>query len=409
MFFLGFSSGLPFLLVGVTVSAWLHLAGVSLELISLISGATFAYNFKFLWAPLVDHWRIPVFCRLGQRRGWIFAAQILLAMALLGMAWLTPALSLGVFVVTIAVAAFAGATQDIAIDAYRVEIAPLEEQGALASTYTLGYRLALIASGVGALYIAQYGSWSWAYVAMAALLLIPAVAVLMAREPQQSRPRAKSVAEALRSGVIGPFREFFARGGVMLGLALLAFVGLFKLPDQMVGVVAYPFYLDTGFSLAQIAEVSKLYGVAVSLIGAFLGGFVVARWGIKRPLIVAAVAIGFSNLLFLSMAHHPGATLWFVLALSGDNLAQGFGGTVLVAFLSGLTNRQYTATQYALLSSLANLPGKVIALFSGLLVESFGYQGFFVLSSISIVPTLGLLWWLYARLEKVLPIESEVG
>ena len=402
MFFFGFSSGLPFLLVGVTLSAWLKQSGVDLALIALVSYVTLTYTLKFLWAPAVDRLRLPLLGRLGQRRSWILAAQLVLAAALAGMALLTPTASFAMFIVFNGIAAFAGATQDVAIDAYRVEIAPLEAQGGLASTYTLGYRLALIVSSVGTLYIAQFAGWRIGYLAMALILAIPVAAVLRAREPESCLPRAASLGAAIRAGVIGPFREFFMRCGWPLALALLLFVGLYKLPEQMVGVVAYPFYMHLGFSLIQIANVSKVYGVIVSLAGAFLGGFAVTRYGLRVPVIVSVLGIALCNLLYVLMTAHPGSIAYFALALSGDNLANGFGGTVLVAFMSGLTHRGYTATQYALLSSLANLPGKLIAGGSGYLVEALGYGGFYALSTVSVVPTLLLLAWLWPRLSPAL-------
>ena len=402
MFYFGFSSGLPFLLVGVTLSAWLKQSGVDLALIALVSYATLSYTLKFLWAPAVDRLRLPVLGRLGQRRSWILAAQLVLAAALAGMALLTPTPSFALFIVFNGIAAFAGATQDVAIDAYRVEIAPLEAQGGLASTYTLGYRLALIVSSVGTLYIAQFAGWRIGYLAMALIFAIPVVAVLRAREPQNRLPRAASLSAAIRESVIGPFREFFMRFGWPLALALLVFVGLYKLPEQMVGVVAYPFYMHLGFSLTDIANVSKIYGVIVSLVGAFLGGYAVTRFGLRGPVILSVLGIALCNLLYVLMTAHPGSIAYFALALSGDNLANGFGGTVLVAFMSGLTHRGYTATQYALLSSLANLPGKLIAGGSGVLVEIVGYGGFYALSTVSVVPTLLLLAWLWPRLKPAL-------
>ncbi len=402
MFYFGFSSGLPFLLVGVTLSAWLKQSGVDLALIALVSYATLSYTLKFLWAPAVDRLRLPVLGRLGQRRSWILAAQLVLAAALMGMALLTPTTSFALFIACNGIAAFAGATQDVAIDAYRVEIAPLEAQGGLASTYTLGYRLALIVSSVGTLYIAQFAGWRAGYLVMALILAIPMAAVLRAREPENRLPRATSLGAAIREGVIGPFREFFERFGWPLALALLVFVGLYKLPEQMVGVVAYPFYMHLGFSLTDIANVSKIYGVIVSLVGAFLGGYAVTRFGLRAPVILSVLGIALCNLLYVLMTAHPGSIAYFALALSGDNLANGFGGTVLVAFMSGLTHRGYTATQYALLSSLANLPGKLIAGGSGVLVEIAGYGGFYALSTVSVVPTLLLLAWLWPRLKPAL-------
>lgn len=395
MLFLGFASGLPFLLVGGTLSTWLRDGGVGLALIGLISFANFLYVLKFLWAPVVDRYTPPF---LGRRRGWLVLALLLLMGALVALALHGPAGPLATFVALVALAAFAGATVDIVVDAYRIEIAPLEAQAALAATYTLGYRAGLILSGAGTLYLAELYGWTIAYLSMAALLAVPLMTALLCREPDSSVVAVVRRLDFIES-FVRPLGEFFQRNGWLLALALLAFVGLYKLPDQMIGVLAGPFYLDSGYSKADIATVSKLYGVWVGIAGAFLGGACVALFGLKRLLVVAALGVALSNLAFLLMATHPGAAWAFVAAISADNLAQGFAGVVLVAFMSGLTDRQFTATQYALLVSLANLPGKLVGAGSGYLVEATGYITFFVLSSVSVVPTLLLLAWLWSRLD----------
>ena len=393
LFFLGFGSGLPFLLVGYILSIWLRESGGELGLIGLLSYIGLFYALKFVWAPIVDRYPLPW---LGRRRGWLFAAQMLLVAGLTGMALLGPAAGLLVFILMAGVVAFAGATQDIAVDAYRIEIAPLEAQGALAATYTLGYRIALIVSTVGVLYLAQFWSWRVAYLSMAALMLVPAVTTLVAREPLEHRaagPRTGFV-----EAFMGPFREFFGRNGVLLAVMLLAFVGLYKLPDQMLGVIAGPYYLDSGFDKADIANISKAYGIPIGILGAFIGGVAIPMIGLRWSLAVAAVAVAASNLLFILMSLHPGEMWSFMAAISGDNFSQGFAGTVLVAFMSALANRNYTATQYALLGSLANLPGKLIGGVSGFMVEASSYTAFFIFSALSIVPTLLLLAWLWPRL-----------
>lgn len=398
MLFFGLASGLPFLLVGNTLSAWLKESGVDYGAIGLASYVTFSYNFKFLWAPLVDRFRLPLFGRLGQRRGWLMFALLLLAAGLLSMAFMPPTASLPNFVGATLLAAFAGATIDIVVDAYRVEIAPSEAQGALAATYTLGYRFGLIASGAGILLIADQVGWQRGYVAICLLLIVPIVTVLIAREPEHRVRERVPLRVAVQEGFIGPFRDFFSRYGLGLALGLLLFVALFRLPDQMLGVMAYPFYLDAGFTKTQIAEVSKVYGVIIGIAGALLGGWAVTRFEMRRLLVVAALGVALSNMLYLLMAQNPGQTWAFVATLSGDNFAQGFAGPVLVAFMSGLVNRSFTATQYALLSSLANLPGKLIGGMSGFLVKDSGYAALFVISTVSIVPTLIVLALLWRRL-----------
>ena len=393
MFFLGFGCGLPFLLVGYTLSIWLREYGLELSTIGLLSYVSMFYVFKFLWAPLIDRWNAPLLGVLGRRRSWLVLAILGLIAALIGMAFTGPA-QLTTFVGLAALTAFAGATQDTVVDAYRIEIAPLEAQGALAATYTLGYRIGLIVSGAGALYIAEFSGWQIAYLSMAAVLLLPLLAALFAREPEHIQVRER---KRFGKAFVDPFNEFFRRHGLVVAIALLVFIGLFKLPDQMLGVVAGPFYIDTGYSKAQIATVSKLYGVWIGIAGAFLGGISVAALGMRRSILIGALGLALSNLLYLLMALNPSETWAFVATISGDNFSLGFAGVVLVAFLSGLTSREFTATQYALLSSLANMPGKIIGGASGFLVEKWGYIGFFLFSAMSIVPTLLLLLWLWRR------------
>jgi PAT family beta-lactamase induction signal transducer AmpG len=405
LFFMGFGCGLPFLLVGYTLSIWLREIGWALGPIGLVSYIGFFYVLKFTWAPLLDTRRPPLFGRLGRRRGWLFAAQLLLVAGLAAMAVTGPGVSVPLFLGLVALTAFAGATQDTMVDAYRIEIAPLEAQGALAATYTLGYRLGLICGGALVLYLAEFASWRAGYLSMAALAVIPAIATLAAREPEisarvaaEARPSVATEARPnLVAAYVGPFGEFFRRHGWLLALALLAFVGLYKLPDQMLSI-AGPFYLDSGFDKADIATVSKLYGTWIGIAGAFLGGIAVAAMGARRPLVIAALAVAASNLLFIVMSYHPGEIWAFVLAISGDNFSQGFAGPVLVTFMSGLTDKHFSATQYALLSSLANLPGKLIGGVSGYIVETWSYGVFFVFSALSIAPTLLLLAWLWRRI-----------
>lgn len=402
MFFFGFASGLPFLLVGSTLSTWLKDNAVSLEHIGLVSLVGLTYSFKFLWSPAVDSLRLPLLAQLGQRRSWLLLAQALLAAALLWMAWITPSGSFAWFVVAAALVAFAGATQDVVIDAYRIEIAPLEAQGALAATATLGYRIALLVSGALALLLADHIAWSLVYSAMACAVLLVMLATLAAREPETLTVRSSSWRAVLSDGVIGPFRDFFQRYSGWLGVMLLLFMGLFKIPDQMIGVMAFPFYLDSGFSKTDIAAVSKLYGVWVGIGGAFIGGAVVAWMGVQRSLLLAMLLGAVSNLLYIFLAIFPGNVAVFTAVITGENLSGGFLGTVAVAWLSSLVSREYTATQYALFSSLVALPGKLVGGFSGFLVGSFGYKGFFIFSTLSIVPALVLFFWVMKNMRDKL-------
>lgn len=401
MFFFGFTSGLPFLLVGGTLSAWLKESGVSLEDIGLMSLAGLAYSFKFLWSPAVDRVRLPLLGRaLGQRRSWLLAAQMVLTASLLVMAKTTPYGPVLMFVGIIVVAAFAGATQDVVVDAYRIEIAPEEAQGALAATYTLGYRIALLGSGAFALFLADHLPWETVYEFMAAAVALVMIATLLAREPERAEVRATSVTQAIEDSVIGPFRDFFRRYSGWLGLGLLAYIGLFKISDQMLGVMALPFYLDSGFTKTEIGAISKVFGVWIGIAGAFLGGAVVVRLGVQRTLLIAMILGAISNLLYLLLSVNHGNLAIFTAVIGGENLAGGFLGTAAVAWLSSLVNREYTATQYALFSSLMTLPGKLIGGVSGFMVAGMGYEGFFIFSTVAIFPALALFFWLQPRLAE---------
>ncbi|MEJ1097625.1 MULTISPECIES: MFS transporter [unclassified Pseudoxanthomonas] len=399
MLFLGFGSGLPFLLIAsMTLSTRLRDVGLDLGSIGLISLASFFYLLKFLWAPLIDRYVFPLTAFLGRRRSWLLAAQLGVAIGLVALAFTRPELGVTSLVVWVLIASFAGATQDSAVDAYRIEIAPAIAQAALAATYTLGYRIGLILAGAGALYIAEFSGWKSAYLWMAALMVLPIAATLLSREP--IAPETTVIRKIDFMGAFWqPFSSFFSTNGLLLGLSLLLFVGLFKFPDQVIGVMAGPFYLDSGYTKADIATVSKLYGVWTGIAGAFLGGFCVAAFGFRRMLAVAALAVALSNLAFLFMAENPSQIWAFYAAITADNLSQGFAGTVLVAFMSSLTNRNFTATQYALLVSLANLPGKFVGGVSGYIVEASSYSTFFLLSAMTVVPTLLLLAWLWRRIK----------
>ena len=400
MFFFGFASGLPFLLVAGTLAYWLREGGLELRDITMIASAGMAYSFKFLWAPLVDRWRLPLLGRLGQRRGWLLLAMLAVMTGLMAMASIGTG-PLPLFVAMTVLVAISGATLDIAVDAYRVEIAPPGAQGALVATYSLGYRIALIVTGALALVLADHVAWPVVYRVMAACMLIPVLACLLAAEPAVLRPRVHSWAEGLREGVVEPFADFFRRFGGKVALGILLFILAMKISDQaLIGGIIGPFYLDQGFSKTEIAAVSKVYGIWVGIAGAFLGGIAIARWGIQWPLFAAIVMGALSNLLYLILIGANGDLTLLTIVISGENLAQGFLGTVAVAYMSALVNQRYTATQYALFSSLIMLPGKVLGFFSGRIVEATaGYGTYFVITAVVAVPALVLFFWLKPRVR----------
>ncbi|MGD9582434.1 MAG: MFS transporter [Lysobacterales bacterium] len=407
MLVFGFGSGLPFLPLGWVLSTWLREVGFDLATIGLISFVSWFYVVKFLWAPLLDRVAAPGLGRLGRRRGWLAFAQIGLIVGFGLLALVGADGPLPTFLLLLALTTWAGASQDIVVDAYRIEIAPVEAQGALIASYQLGYRLGLILGGAGVLLVADRYGWPAAYAMLAGSMLLPLLTSLRAAEPalpefaevhSAADPQQTPWLERTQAAFIEPFQDFLTRHGHKLALLLLVFVGLYKMPDQMLGVLAGPFYIDSGFSKSQIATVSKLYGVWIGLAGAFVGGVALALIGQRLALFGAALAVALSNLLYLLMAQHPGATWAFVATISGDNFAQGFAGVVLVAFMSGLTSPRHTATQFALLTSFANLSGKLVGGLSGFIVQASSYTVFFLISAVSIVPTLALLALLWRRI-----------
>ncbi len=401
MLFFGFASGLPFLLVAGTLAYWLKENGIELRNITMIASAGMLYACKFLWAPLLDHWRIPGFSHLGLRRGWLLFAQIGVIAGLVVMAALTPARLVPFVCATLAVA-FCAATLDIAVDAYRIEIAPLEAQGALVATYSLGYRIGLILSGALALIMADHVSWSWVYLSLAATMLLPIVANLLAPEPQVERTRPTRWIDAMRGSIVEPFTDFFRRYGWHLALVTLLFILLFKIPEQAtIGGIMSPFYRDMGFSKTEIGTITKIYGIWIGIVGVFVGGAAVARWGIWRTFGVAIVLCGSSNLFYLWLIAHPGNLLVLTAVISCENLTLGFLGPPTVAFLSSLVNRQHTATQYALLSSLVNLPGKILGFFAGGIVTATGYGMYFIITVLAVAPAAALFLYLSPRFRAI--------
>jgi PAT family beta-lactamase induction signal transducer AmpG len=409
LFLLGFSAGLPFLLVYSTLSAWLKDAGLQMSTISTFAWLGFAYSLKFVWAPFIDSLPVPGLTRLlGRRRSWLLVAQLAIAAALLLLATSDPSEAIGVFAIIALVVAFSSATQDIVIDAYRIECAPNEMQGILAAAYQYGYRLALLVAGAGALYIAQYGSWPLAYTTMAAFMVVGIGTTLWCREPEvagfvSSYNGLSAVARLthwFRHAVADPFIDFFQRFG-RFALVIIVFILCFRLSDYVLGILANPFYLDIGFSKAEIASVAKIYGVIVSLVGAGAGGWAVIRFGVARCLIIATVLIASTNLFFAMMVS-VGAEIWMLtVTISADNFAMGFGGTVFIAYLSSLVNQEFTATQYALMSSLMALLGKATAGYSGNVQESLGWLGFFFYAAALGIPAI-LLAFVVARRHDAL-------
>lgn len=437
LLFLGFSAGLPFLLVFSTLSAWLREFGISRTAIGFVSWIGITYSFKFVWSPVVDRVPLPLLTRwLGRRRSWMLLAQAGIAGGLLGMAFCDPRTDLWSMVAFALLVAFSSATQDIALDAFRIEATDASLQGATAATYQLGYRIAVLAAGAGALYIAEFVSWLAAYQTMAALGLVGIVTTFVISEPERRSAAGAAELEGkvadfadrlghlpdwarhalvfVYGAIVCPFVDFFVRYG-WLAVVLLLFIGLFRLSDIAMGVMANPFYIDLGFTKDQIANVSKIYGFLMSILGALLGGALVFRMGAARLLMPAVFLIAASNLTFswLALVGSPDVAI-LAIAISIDNFVGGMSGSIFIAFLSGLTNTAYTATQYALFTSIMTLPGKLLGGSSGWVVDRLqedfsatykfgGYAIFFLYTALLGLPALVLAIVVRRRFEKETP------
>ena len=403
MLALGFSAGLPLLLVLGTLSFWLREAGIDRTTIGYLSWVGLAYAFKWVWSPLVDRMPLPLLTRwLGRRRSWLLFSQVLIVAGLCGMAFNDPRAALTPLVWCALAVAFGSATQDIALDAYRIESADTERQAALAATYQTGYRLAMIWAGAGVLWLAaraevagtagyQSGAWRFAYLAMAASMAVGMLTVLLSPEPAP-RPLApaRNAAEWLRGALVEPFADFLARYRWQ-ALLVLGLIAIYRISDVVMGIMANPFYVDMGFTKDEVAAVTKIYGVVMTLAGAFLGGALSMRWGVMRVLMLGAVLSAATNLLFAWLATRGHDVTALVFVVSADNLAGGIASAAFIAYLSGLTNVQYSATQYALFSSMMLLAPKWLAGFSGAFVDAHGYESFFQATALLGLPVLALI------------------
>jgi PAT family beta-lactamase induction signal transducer AmpG len=397
MLLLGFSAGLPYLLVFSTLSAWLRDAGVSHSVIGFFSWVGVTYSSKVLLAPAVDRLALPWLTRrLGKRRSWLLVAQLGIVLGLFALAKVNVQTQLMACVAGAIGVALCSAVQDIVIDAYRIESASVHYQGAMAATYVLGYRLALLVSGAGAFYLAAFFSWSIAYALMAVLMLLCLTVTLYLPEPRHALTTAVPLltrlawSTRLHDALVNPFVDFFQRNGIT-GLLILAIIALYKLSDMTMGVMANPFYLDLGFSKTDIADVGKVFGFMMTLVGAAVGGSLVARFGLLRPLLLGALLIASTNLLFAWLAMTTPQLWLLALVISADNLGGGIASSVFIAYLSSLTSSTYTATQYALFSSLMTLPAQLLGGFSGLIVEQYGYVVFFCYTALLGLPAMALV------------------
>ncbi|WP_460731170.1 AmpG family muropeptide MFS transporter [Lysobacter tyrosinilyticus] len=470
MLFLGFAAGLPFPMVLTTLSARLRLAGIDRTTIGLFSLVGLAYSLKFVWSPIVDRYRLPGVGVLGQRRGWMLFAQVGVIAGLVALAFADPASDAERVALLATATAFFSATQDISIDAYRIEASEASLQGNASAAYQVGYQIALICSGAGALVTASHGGWAAAYFLIAALMLVGIIATLRIREPvtaiERGRPDPALVAatgarirpvmllaallvtvlawwglrmalpakdstlaldataaalaffelallavlwlpalrgarERLIASVALPLLDIVDRFGWRLVVPMLLLIVTYRLNYMTMGVAANTFYLDMGYTLDQVAAVSKVYGVALTLFGAVYAGWLVRRLGFMPSMLLGLVLLSAANLLYghlatLTTGPNPGIA-WLAAAISLDNVANGIAGTAFIAYMSSLTSKQYTATQYALFGTLWSLPAKSLASQWGRIVDAWGYPPFFVYTAVMGVPALILVLWLMRR------------
>jgi len=371
-FALGFGSGLPFLLTGATFGLWLREYDVTLSAIGFLSWVGFAYSFKFLWAPVIDKVDAPLLGMLGRRRGWMALSQIVVGAALVAMAVIGPEGGLVVLGAAALAVAFASATQDIVVDAWRIETADnAEDLGLLTSAFQLGYRVAILASNALILFVAAGIGWNGAYAVFGAMMSIALVATLMAKEPASrslSAPPADWSLRGLADGVVGPFTAFLKTHGA-LAVLMLAAISLYRLPDFVMGPMVGPFYVDVGLAKETIGSVRLTFGLAGTLIGIAAAGFCALRLGFAPTFLIGAVVGPGSNIAYTILAMNGHSPALFAGVLFTENFSEGFAGTALVAYMSSLTSIGYTATQYALLSSFFALLGKFLKGFSGQVVE----------------------------------------
>ncbi|MFO7594576.1 MAG: MFS transporter [Pseudomonadota bacterium] len=485
MLFLGFSAGLPLLLIFSSLSLWLNEAGVERSTVTFFSWAALGYSFKFVWAPLIDKLPLPLLTRVfGRRRAWLLVAQATVIAAIIAMAGVDPASgedALSALALAAVVLGFSAATQDIVIDAYRIEVAESEMQALLSATYMAGYRIGMLVSGAGALYLAalfgsskddySYAAWVLTYLLMAGTMLVGVATTLVIREPDTSASKSRYlhglkeylrflllfalmvggliasyvltsstaesfqqrlahyafnshlsgfVAEALhllfavavallvgrlavtlhvanrrvlQETYIDPVLEFFRRHGLHTAWILLLLIGFYRISDIVLGVISNVFYQDIGFSKEEISGITKTFGLGMVMVGGFLGGILTVRFGVMRMLMVGALLSAGTNLLFLLLAHTGYDVATLVMVIAADNISAGLAGAAFIAFLSSLTNLSFTAMQYAIFSSLMTLFPKLLGGYSGGIVDAWGYENFFILTTLIGVPVLFLVWY----------------
>ena len=400
---LGFVSGFPLLLVGSTLTVWLQESQIPYTLIGLFSLARMPYGFKWLWSPLIDRIRLPLFGRLGRRRGWALFIELCLLVAILLMSAINPHEHTAWMAFMALIVAFFSASQDIVLDAYRIDSFEVKEQGAGSAVFVLGYRLGMLFSGAFALWLTDFLNWQQVYLVMASGVLVGIVTVLLSSEPEKDKkykedeaklPCRQRLKRFIKESVVEPFKDFMKHN--RWGLILL-FILLYRLSDEYKAPMAFVFYKDMGFSNTEIAYVSKIYGMLATIVGGLLGGIYIKRFGLANALMLFGVLQGVTNMVYIAQSYAGDNVYWLSLTICMDNLAAGMGTTALVAYMASLCNVAYSATQYALLSSLMSLPRDIFASTSGMLADEVSWAMFFFISSLLVLPGLILLAYMIKK------------
>ncbi|MHA1539608.1 MAG: AmpG family muropeptide MFS transporter [Alphaproteobacteria bacterium] len=389
LLFLGFSSGLPLALTLSTLTIWLAEIGITKTSIGLFALAGLPYTIKFLWAPLVDNMSLPILGKLlGRRRSWALLAQAGLAASILGLGFSNPAEAPFITALWALSIAFFSATQDIILDAYRVEILEEEQYGAGAAMFVFGYRLGMLVSGAGALYLAAFWGWSFAHIIVAACIAVGAVAILVGPRPFIPVDKNDAPENVLKEALLDPFKDFMKREQ---WLFILFFVIIYKLGDATAGVMTNPFYIDIGFDKTDIANISKAFGLAATLIGGFIGGVLVTKRGIIPSLYICGFLQMLSNLLFMVLAWTGKSYLMLIATIGFENFSGGMGSAAFVAYLSILCSKKFTATQYALLASLAAFGRTFVSSSSGMLADAVSWDIFFFMTTLIAIPGIVMI------------------
>ena len=392
----GFASGLPYVLVFITLTAWLRDAGIDLSLIGFISWIMLTYSLKFLWAPLVDKSPTKLFKKFGHRRSWIITMQLQIIVSLIVLSFTNPVTDLIVFALFAFIIALAGSIQDIAIDAYRIESAKLSDQGNLAAGYQFGYRLAILVGSSFALIYAENYSWSSTYQLMAIIL---GINIFLSIYISVEKPNPNLVKLKYQDSLIEPVKDFFNRFGVKIASMLLLIIATYRLTDIVMGPMANPFYIDMGYSLSEIGYVVKVVALIATIIGVFVGGIFIKRLGLYQSLLIGAFLVMITNLFFSYASLNEKNLFLLACIVASDSLAAGIVGTVNITFLTSLVSAKYTGFQYALLTSLMAFLGKVFGGFSGVFVENFqtlfgfnyGWMSFYIFTSMLAIPAIVII------------------